>query len=130
MKMLNKFSRSTHFCSVIMHISISGCIAVWGIILLQWRHHQCELGGDIGVLRRVGLFRRKLPVKFRHKNVISLALLKGLNIKSQFDIYFICGKVFLNKTCSKLNQNIKYSGPLQNVRFTFTKHSCINAGIF
>jgi len=31
-------------------------------------------------------------------------------MKSQFDIYFINGKVFLNKTCSKLNQNFKYLG--------------------
>ena len=49
-------------------------------------------------------------------------------MKSQFDIYIINGKLFLNKTCSKFNQSLKYSGLLENVRFTFTKHVCLNAG--
>jgi len=98
---------------------------------MQCLHHQCELGGDIGILRcEVDLFRRMVPVKFLQPTLHLSHVLRAVNMKSQFDIYFICGKVFLNKRCSKLNQNIKYSGPLQNVRFTFTKHSCINAGIF
>jgi len=50
-------------------------------------------------------------------------------MKSQFDIYFKIGKVHLNKTCSKFNQSFKRSGQMQNVMFTFTKHSCLNAGI-
>jgi hypothetical protein len=49
---------------------------------------------------------------------------------SQFGIYFINGNVFLNKTCSKLNHNFKYSGPLENVSFTFTNHTGISAGTF
>ena len=58
-KILNKYSRSTHFCSVIMHIWISGVTAVMGKIQMQWLHHQWELGVDIGFLRwRVGWFRR------------------------------------------------------------------------
>ena len=108
MKMLNK-CRSAHFCSVIMHIPISGFSAVFGITPMQWRHHQRKLGGDIGILRlRVGLFRRMLPVKFHHQTSYLSRVLKAVSMKSQFDIYFISGKLFLNKTCSKLNHNFKY----------------------
>jgi len=122
MKMLNKCFRSAYFCSVIMYIRISGCSAVFGIIQVQWHHHQCELGIDIGILRlRVGLFRRMLPVKLHHKS--SHRSHVAVNMKSQFDIYFINGNVYLNKTCSTLNRNFKYFGPLENVSFIFTKHS-------
>ena len=130
MKMLNKCSRSAHFCSVIMHIRISGFSAVFGIIRMQWLHHQCELGGDNGSLRfGVGSFRRMLPVKFLQKTFYLSQILIAVYMKSQFDIYFISGKVFIDETCSKLNQNFKYSGPLEKVRFIFTKYTGINAGI-
>jgi hypothetical protein len=129
--MLNKCSRSAHFCSLIMHIRISGFSAVFGIIRMQWLHHQYELGGDNGSLRfRVCSFRRMLPVKFLQQSSHRSHVLCAVNMKSQFDHYFIGGKVYMNKTCSKLNQNFKYSGPVEKVRFTFTKHSGINAGIF
>jgi len=45
-------------------------------------------------------------------------------MKSQFDMYFIIRKVFLNKTCSKLNQNF-------NIRFHWKmsgSHSQSTAG--
>jgi hypothetical protein len=71
---------------------------------MQWLHHQCELGGDIVLLRfRVGLFRRILPVKFHQTSHLS-HVSSAVNMKSQFDIYFISGKVFRNKTCSKLTR--------------------------
>ena len=117
------------FCSVIMHIRISGFSAEIGNLQVQWVHHQCELGGDNRILRyRVRLFRRTLSVKFRHHQTSYLPHeLIAVNMKSQFDIYFKSGKLFLNKTCSKWNQNFKYSGPLENVRFPVKKHSWINA---
>jgi hypothetical protein len=131
MKMLNRCSRSAHFFSVIMQSRISGFSVVFGIIHMQWLHHQCQLGGDIRILlRRVRLFRRKLPVEFVIIHHISRKVLRIINMKSQFDIYFISVKVFLNQMCSKLKQKFKYSSPLQNARFTFTKHTYINAGIF
>jgi predicted choloylglycine hydrolase len=71
-----------------------------------------------------------LPVKFHHQTSYLLHALSAVNMKSQFDIYFISGKVFLNKMCSKLIQNFKYSGPVDKVRFRFTKHTYISAGIF
>jgi hypothetical protein len=59
LKMLNKCSRPTHICSVIMHICISGVSAANDIIPMQWLHHQWEMVGDNDTLRfRVGLFRR------------------------------------------------------------------------
>jgi hypothetical protein len=76
------------------------------------------------------LFHRMLPVKFLHQTSYRSHVLIAVNMKSQFYIYFIRGKVFLNKTCSKLNQNFKYSGPVEKVRFTFTKYTGINAGTF
>ena len=128
--MLNKCSYSAHFCTVIMYIRISGCSAEFRIPQVQWLHHQSELDGDNGSLPiRVGLFRRMLPVKFYHKTSYLSHVLIAANFKSQFGIYFINVNVFLNKTCSKLNHNFKYSGPLENVIFIFTKHTGIYAGI-
>jgi hypothetical protein len=127
--MSNKCSHSAVFSSVIMHIRISGFSAEIRIILLQCIHHQCEPGDDTRILRYlVGLFRRMFPVKFHHQTSYLPHILSAVKMKSQFDIYFISGKVFLNKTCSKLNKNFKYSGLLENVRFIFTNHSWINAG--
>jgi hypothetical protein len=129
MKMLIKCSRSAHFCSLIMYIRISGFSAVYGILQVQWRHHQCELGGDIGILRfRVCSFRRMLPVKFLQQTSHRSHVLSAVNMKSQFCIYFINGKVFMNKTCYTLNHNFKYSDPLENVSFTFTMHSWLHGG--
>jgi hypothetical protein len=91
-----------------MHIRISGFSAVYWT-LVQRLHHQCELGGDISMVRwRVGLLRRMLPVKFQHKT----SKLSHVNMISQFDIYFTSVKVFLKKKGSKLNQNFKHSSPL------------------
>jgi hypothetical protein len=61
-----------------MHIRILGFSAEKGITPEQWLRHQCELGADIARLDcRVGLFRRMLPVKFHHKNIVSLARIKS-----------------------------------------------------
>jgi hypothetical protein len=100
MKMLYKFSRSGHLCSVIMHTLISGVSAVYGITQMQWLHHQCELGGNIGILRcLVGRFRRKLHLKFRiHQTSYLSHVLNAVNIKSQFDVYFTSRETQLNKT--------------------------------
>jgi len=77
-----------------------------GNIQVQWVHHQCEVGGDIRTLRsRVGVFRRTLLLEFRqHQTSYIPHVLNAVNMKSQFDIYFIIRKVFPNRTCSKLNQ--------------------------
>jgi hypothetical protein len=34
-----------------MHILISGVNAAFGIVQMQWRHHQFEVVGDVGILR-------------------------------------------------------------------------------
>ena len=86
-----------------MHILISGVNVERGIKRpyshMQWLYHQSDLGGDIGILRfRVGLFRRKLSVNISSSDIISLAILSTVNTNSQFDIYFISRKIFLNKT--------------------------------
>jgi len=61
MKMLNKWSRSTHFCSVIMNYWISGGSASYGLLPMRWLHRQCELDADRCSLHfLVGWFRTKL----------------------------------------------------------------------
>ena len=106
MMMLNKCSRSPHTCSVKMHILISGYSADKDNTTVQWGHHKCELGGDIGILRlHVRFFRRMLPVKFHHQTSYRSQFFAAVNMKSQSDRYFIIRKAFLNKTYSKLNQN-------------------------
>jgi len=99
MKMFKKRVRTTHFWSVIMHIWISGFSDEIRIILVQWLHYQCQLGADNGILRYiVSLFRWKFLVKFHHQTSYLSHVLSAVNMKSQFDIYFINRKVFLNKT--------------------------------
>jgi len=81
---LKKFNRPSHFHSVIMHISISDITAVFEFTHKRWLHHQSELGGDSGTLRlRVGWFRRKKSVKFRHhQSSYHSHVLIVVNIKS------------------------------------------------
>ena len=79
---------------------------------MQWLHHQSELGGDTCSLRLlVSWFRSKLSVKFRHHQTSYLShVLNAVNMKSPFDIYFICRKTQLNitsYTCSELNRKIQ-----------------------
>jgi hypothetical protein len=84
MKILYKCSRSAHFWSIKMHIRILGFSAVFGISLVQWRHHRSGPGVDIGMVRlRVGLFCRMLHVKFHHKIIISLARIKSYKYEIQ-----------------------------------------------
>jgi hypothetical protein len=72
--MINECCRLAHFCSVIMHILFSGVIVGTGFHKVQWLHHQCELGGDSGILRfPVGPFRRRFPVNISSPNIISHA---------------------------------------------------------
>ena len=82
-----------------MHTLISGFIDEIWIIPMQWLHRQCELGADIGILRyRVSFFfRRNLPVNFHHQTLYLSHVLSTVNMKPQFDIYFVSRKVFLSK---------------------------------
>jgi hypothetical protein len=68
------------------------------------------------------LFPRMLPVKLHHQTSYLSQVLRIVNTKSQCNIYFISGKVFLNKMCTKLNHKFKYSCTLEKVSFTLTKH--------
>jgi len=70
-----------------------------GIIRVQWRDHQCEVGAGTGTPGcRVGLFRRMLPVNISPSNTTYLShKLSAVNMNAQFYIYFISRKTFLNK---------------------------------
>jgi hypothetical protein len=129
--MLNKCSRSADFSSLIMNIWISGVTGVCGYYYLHWLNRRSELGVNNGILCWwVGWFRKKLPVKFRHHQTSYLShILSVVNIKSQFDIYFRSRKTPLKKLAKhalNYTEIFKYSGALENVGFTFIKHSCLN----
>ena len=133
MKTFNKCSRPAHFCSVLMHVSISEITAVFACTHKRWFCHQCELGGDSGTLRfRVGWFRRKEPVKFRHHQTpYHSQVLIVANIKSKLVIYFTIRKTQLHITrctCSKLKRGIQIFRSTAKLQVHFTKHSWKCAG--
>jgi len=91
MKMLNKYSPSIHFYSLIMHIWISGVSADMGILPLQWLHHQSQLGGDIGILRlRVRWFGRMLHLNISSSSIISVA--HSRCCEDEFTIWYLFHK--------------------------------------
>jgi len=89
-KILNKRSRSWHFCAVIMHIWVSGVAEAFWVTYMWWLHHKCELGCNSSTLHcLISWLRRKLPVNFRHQTSYLSHVFRAVLIKSQFDIYFI-----------------------------------------
>jgi len=87
MKTLNKYSRSEHFCLVPK-------------TYMWWRHHNYKLSDHRARLHfRVGWFGRKSLVEFLlHQTTHHSHVLRAVNMKSQFDIYFTSRKTKLNKT--------------------------------
>ena len=126
MKISYKLCSSAHFGSAIRYIWISGVIAYFGFLSMQWTYHQSELGRDSCSLRwLVAWIRRKLLVKFRRHQTSYLShVLSAVNMKSLLIYFRKWYKTQFNitgYTCSKLNEEFQI--------FTFTKHSFINVGI-
>jgi len=113
-KTLNKCIRSSHFCSVIMHIWFSSVAEVFLITHMWWLHHKCELGGNSSTLHYwVGWFPRKLPVNFRHQTSYRSHVFIAVRIKSQFDIYFInikqMNKIYIYEGYSESKYSLRIS---------------------